>query len=807
LTDTRDAAAGAGPVASTDHPTPERVGTPALDRLAALAARILGAPSGQVTLLNDLPTQTAASRPEGDLSLLLGALTARAGRPLVVDDAVRDRRIAAMVPTASGGRGSYLGVPLVDADRRTIGALCVFGPQPRRWSDGDVTLLIELAAVAVGELERATLTADFDAVQTRLGLAMDAAGIGSFDLDLASGHLSWDERLVRMFGHDLAGFGETIMALLGRVHPDDRPHVDAALHDAGTSGGDLDTEFRIVLPHRETRWVVVRGKALRDESGKPVRILGAAHDTTDQRDAATRVVRVLETMSAGFYSLDRDWRFDYVNARAEMLLERGRDDLLGGVFWDLFPAAVESRFELAFRAAVTSGEPIEFEAHYPEPLDRWYEVRALPSPDGLSVYLHDVTARRQAREDADRAREDAARTAARIDLLGEVSARFAAELDPGVAVGRLAGLVAPALADWAVVALMDDAGRPRAVGRWHADPARLAALDELSEHMCAALARDHSPGPIRDLNPRLGAEHGVVFPLVARGRTLGALGLFTSAERGSMTPIDVATARQVADRAALGLDNARLYRQQLLLAEGLQRSLLTKPPVADDLQIVVRYVPAAEAARVGGDWYDAFLAIDGGTLLAIGDVVGHDTRAAAAMGQVRGLLRGIAFTTGDSPAAVLTRLDHAVNRLHPETTVTCVVARVEPGPSRRDGATRIRWSNAGHPPPMVVSADGSVTVLATARADLLLGWDPDTTRAESEVLLGRGDTLLMYTDGLIERRGEDIDEGLDRLRAALRRVAARPLDQLCDELLATMRPLVPDDDVAVIAVRSRDPQQ
>ena len=246
--------------------------------------------------------------------------------------------------------------------------------------------------MAVGELELATLAADFDTVRTRLGLAMDAAGIGSFDLDLASGHLSWDERLVQIFGHDLAVFGETIKALLGRVHPDDRPHVDAALHEAASSGADLDAEFRIVLPHRETRWVIVRGKALRDESGKPVRILGAAHDTTDQRDAATRVARVLETMSAGFYSLDRDWRFDYVNARAETLLERGRDELLGGVFWDLFPAAVDSTFETAYRAAVTTGEPVEFEAHYPEPLDRWYEVRALPSPAGLSVYLHDVTA-------------------------------------------------------------------------------------------------------------------------------------------------------------------------------------------------------------------------------------------------------------------------------------------------------------------------------------------------------------------------------------------------------------------------------
>src|SRR3712207_594986 len=102
---------------------------------------------------------------------------------------------------------------------------------------------------------------------------------------------------------------------------------------------------------------------------------------------------------------------------------------------------------------------------------------------------------------------------------------------------------------------------------------------------------------------------------------------------------------QVAARAGLVLDNARLYRQQRDLAEGLQRSLLTAPPEPDHSQVVVRYVPAAEAAQVGGDWYDAFLQPDGATVVVIGDVVGHDTRAAAAMSQVRTLLRGIAVAT------------------------------------------------------------------------------------------------------------------------------------------------------------------
>jgi serine phosphatase RsbU (regulator of sigma subunit) len=270
-----------------------------------------------------------------------------------------------------------------------------------------------------------------------------------------------------------------------------------------------------------------------------------------------------------------------------------------------------------------------------------------------------------------------------------------------------------------------------------------------------------------------------------------------------MHPVDIATAKEVAVRAALGVDNARLYRQQLQVAEGLQRSLLTPTPQSEHLQIVARYVPAAEAVRVGGDWYDAFEAPDGATMLVIGDVVGHDAAAAAAMGQVRGLLRGIAYTTGDAPSAVLTRLDRAISGLSIDATVTAVVARVEPE-HQGNGTTRIRWSNAGHPPPIIVAADGDVVTLAAESADLLLGWDPKTARAEFEVELDRGAVLLLYTDGLIERRGEDIDDGLDRLRTTLSGLKGQPLDAMCDELLVRMRPEDPDDDVALIAVRSRE---
>ncbi len=215
----------------------------------------------------------------------------------------------------------------------------------------------------------------------------------------------------------------------------------------------------------------------------------------------------------------------------------------------------------------------------------------------------------------------------------------------------------------------------------------------------------------------------------------------------------------------------------------------------------MRYQPSAQVASVGGDWFDSFVQPDGGTILVIGDVVGHDMAAAAAMGQIRGLLRGIAWNTGEAPASVLRRLDAAIEGLQLSTSASAIVARLEASTDgSQEGAATLRWSNAGHPPPMSVSPAGAVTVLETSEADLLLGIDPRTPRAQSQVNLESGTTVLFYTDGLVERRGENLDVGLARLRHALGALADWSLEELCDELLRVMVTEA-DDDVALIAVR------
>jgi serine phosphatase RsbU (regulator of sigma subunit) len=253
----------------------------------------------------------------------------------------------------------------------------------------------------------------------------------------------------------------------------------------------------------------------------------------------------------------------------------------------------------------------------------------------------------------------------------------------------------------------------------------------------------------------------------------------------------------VGRRAGMALHHARLYGQQRALADALQRSMLTEPPRIPDCEIVVRYVPAAEGAEIGGDWYDAFRQSTGTTVLAIGDVVGHDTRAAAAMGQVRSLLRGISYSSGGSPSAVLTGLDRALAGLGVHTMATALVAHLEPG----DGGMLLRWSSAGHPPPVLLDVSGETRLLDGPTADLLLGVDQDADRQDRTTALRPGTTVLLYTDGLVERRDRDIDAGTDELLRVLGECAGLPLDQACDRVLRRM--FLPDaeDDVAVLAVR------
>src|SRR3712207_5604222 len=289
------------------------------------------------------------------------------------------------------------------------------------------------------------------------------------------------------------------------------------------------------------------------------------------------------------------------------------------------------------------------------------------------------------------------------------------------------------------LAVVGDDSAPVGRGWGHRDPARVPDLELYRSRRVRPAADDNpmvtalltgEPIHLPRLDPavvepalggseevraaweRLDAASITVVPLRARAETFGVVGLVNGSTRPPHSEMEIATAVEVARRASLAIDNARLYGRQLKVAETLQRSLLTPPPQPDGLEIAVRYLPASSTLHVGGGWYDAFQQPDGATLLVIGGVVGHNVDAAAAMGQVRSILRGIAWDRQEEPARILTRVDAALTGLRIGTLATALIARIEQTPELVGSGRRVlRWSSAGHLPPLLLRGDGRGEVL------------------------------------------------------------------------------------------------
>ncbi|SNS80450.1 PAS domain S-box-containing protein [Geodermatophilus saharensis] len=429
----------------------------------------------------------------------------------------------------------------------------------------------------------------------------------------------------------------------------------------------------------------------------------------------------------------------------------------------------------------------------------------------------------QARSDAERAQRDAEGAQARLTLMAEATSSLIATLDVGDLLDRLAGLCVPQLADWVVITLVDDGGEVRAMVSRDRERARTelrrhdaghglrlpsdspsqrsitSSRTVLVERLPPQLDEDTASPVAQEIAGRLGAATALSVPLVARRRTRGAIALVRSTPEHPFTPDDVSLVEDLARRAALVMDNVRLYQQEHAVADTLQRSLLPELPDIPGLRVAAHYVSASTAADVGGDFYDLLQLPDGSVGMVVGDVVGHDVAAAAAMGQLRGLIRACLWEAPDPhPAAVLTRVDRLVQGLRVASMATMAYVRAIP-PARPGGPWTAQVVNAGHPPLVLRSPDGTVE-LVDGVPGLLVGVDVAARRTVRTVELPPGSVLLGYTDGLVETPGSDLDQGIEAL---LGRLAATPAGasprELCDA--AVSGTLDGRDDVALIAVR------
>jgi PAS domain S-box-containing protein len=550
-----------------------------------------------------------------------------------------------------------------------------------------------------------------------------------------------------------------------------------------------------------------------------------------------------EQAPAGLLVFDTDLRYVLVNPAMAAMANTPAEDLLGRTVRDAFPdyAALTSLVERVLATGeplvgfdVTGSVPGEVGVSHVWSLSAYRLVDDDGTVLGAAVTSTEVTAER-ARE-----RERAA-LGRRLELLAASGELLSGALDETATMEGVLRLVVPAIAEWACLHLVDEDGSIRLASLRHSDPIRLPLLERalgafqvdtsqpmgpgrvigtgrgenlphVTDDMLAALAAgdpDIYAGFLA-----LGVSHGVVVPLTARGVTFGALSLSLSPDPdeadgtagGVVGAAEALVARQelvadVAARAALALDNARLYAQQHEVAVTLQRSLLPQSlPTVPGWDVAAQYLPGAAGTEVGGDFYEAVVRSDGRMVFAIGDVMGRGVRAAAVMGQVRAALRGYALE-GHTPDGVLGRLNLMVSAMEDSAIVTCLVGTVDLA------SGEVELSCAGHVPPVRAAADGSCGVVNLEPGPPLgvLGATYDVT----SLRLGPGDVLAMFTDGLVEAREQPVDEGIAALCAALDGVLGRAdgveapvAEQVCAAAIALMgRGETTVDDVAVLVLR------
>ncbi|RSS13988.1 GAF domain-containing SpoIIE family protein phosphatase [Streptomyces sp. WAC08401] len=318
----------------------------------------------------------------------------------------------------------------------------------------------------------------------------------------------------------------------------------------------------------------------------------------------------------------------------------------------------------------------------------------------------------------------------------------------------------------------------------HPEPLR---VNDISRHPESA---GFPPG-----HPPMRSLLGVAISV--RGQVYGNLYLSERKDGQPFDRHDEGVIRALAGTAGVAIENARLYQQVRNSSEEFQRLLLPRLPDLRPFAAGAAYRPASAPAAVGGDWYDAMLLPNGACAAVIGDVVGHDLRAAADMSQIRNMLRALCFDSNAPPSASLARVDRILGSALDEAPIaTALLARLEPA----DCAWQLRWSSAGHPPPLVLLPDGRVRYLDT-EPGIPLGVAPDLPRPDHCRAVPVDSTVVLFTDGLVEVPGQPLDRGLDALAVTASRFAGLSPDELC-RALVNNRPGDGHDDKAVIALRT-----
>ncbi|WP_405014741.1 SpoIIE family protein phosphatase [Kitasatospora sp. NBC_01539] len=678
------------------------------------------------------------------------------------------------------------------------------------------------------------------AVAADSGAARDAGGwIG--DVPMAMAATTADGRIVAWDAVAQLVLGYRADEAVGRhisevLHPGVHRGMTRALWERAATGQGI--MGAVTARHRDGSFVQLEiwarpctGAAV----GADVVVFAAeARSTARVRGASAVWDGLFARSPIGIGIFDTHLRFVRVNPALQAMNGLAEADHVGRTLPEVLPAVNAHAMEEHMRTVLATGTPVlDFRRIGRTAADpgtdrvwscSWVRLEdGQGTPVGITACLVDITAQEEARAEAEAGRQ-------RLAMLAEASTRIGTTLDLERTAQELAAFAVPGLADTVTVDLLEAfdgggdlvsglfggatlrrAGKAPAAGSPVADvlgavgdrfvfpaaapytqafarrrPFVVTDLDETAAGVAAPFS-----SVVRNLRAR-GVTTLMMVPLVARGLVLGVATFYRSSD-GPFDESDVALAGELAARAAVCVDNARLYAMEHDTALVLQRSMLpqhvTPPP---GIEIAHRYIAASDVNEVGGDWYDVVPLPDGRAALLIGDVMGHGIAAAAVMGRLSSTVRAVA-RLGLPPVQVLQQLETALADLAEPMLATFLYAECDPVTGR------CLVTRAGHPPPAVVTPDGRVHLPEMpAGAPLGIGGVPFTT---TELRLEPGSLLVLYTDGLVEARGRDIDERLAELLHVLGGRPPESLHGVCEQLIGRMVPSGAEDDVALLVAR------
>ncbi len=554
-------------------------------------------------------------------------------------------------------------------------------------------------------------------------------------------------------------------------------------------------------------------------------------------EAEERSAAIFDAALDAVITMDHEGRVVAFNPAAEAIFGHTRDEAAGKPLAELIvPPDLRDAHRaglaryLATGKTTILGRRLELSACHADgrrfPVELTVTRVGRREPPLFAGFLRDITRRHEAEAERTRLIEEAESERRRLAFLVEAGLRMAASLDYSTVLERVARAAVPHVADLCVVVVLEAGGRLRRLALAHTDPELERVAREIAERYppdpaattgVRGVIRTGLPQLLPDVGPeelrglaygdeqharaleQLGLRSALTVPIRASGRTLGAIALFHGASGRRFGEDDLAVATALAARAGLHIENARLYTERSRVAHTLQQSFLpAELPRIPGLEVAARYRAAGEH-EVGGDFYDVFASVDGVWTALIGDVVGKGAEAAALTALTRHTLYATSLTES-SPARNLELLNEAMRRRGRGGSAFCTVlyARLCPG----EGQTAVTLASGGHPSPLILRGDGTVEPVPTPGT--LIGAVDDATTVNRETTLAPGDLMLLYTDGAVELRRDDLAFGQLALEQALGDLAGRSAEEVVTALARHIDELQdgsPRDDVALLALR------